>query len=333
MNTADAITGDRVAADRAVRAAGVIEVPPVILYGALRSGTTMLRLMLDMHPQLSCPTEADFLFDHLRPSGGGWILDRNRLLGDRIFMQSSIAPPLSHHGQPAVAAMVAALAAKKPQARLILLLHRGLDAALALLPDAHVIHLVRDPRDVAISSVRMGWAGDVYHAAQHWVATEHDWDSAATDLAGRPVAVLHFEQLVDEPREQLARLCDFLGVGFDPAMLHFHETSSYRPVDSSSSFRWQRNARLSDVALIESAVGPLIAGRGYSRSQAEPVRLTRARLLWVKLRGKAKRLGFRIDRYGLRDTLLESASNRLGLPWLGRNARLRIMQEDLRHLE
>ncbi|WP_303361330.1 sulfotransferase [Paracoccus sp. (in: a-proteobacteria)] len=322
-----------VAGDGPVPVAGPPAAPPVILYGALRSGATMLRLILDMHPQLSCPIEADFLFDHLRPSGGGWILDRNRLLGDRIFMQSSIAPPRSHHGQPAVAEMIAALKAHKPQARLVLSLHRGLDAALALLPDARVIHLVRDPRDVAISSVRMGWAGDVYHAAQHWVATEADWDRAASQLATRPIKTVHFESLVDQPREQIERLCRFLGVDFDPVMLRFHETSSYRPVDASSSFRWQRSAKMSDIALIDSAVGPLIAARGYSVSDVAPVRLTRLRLLRVKLRGKLKRMGFRINRYGLRDTMLDLASNRLGLAWLGHKARQRIMQQDLRHLE
>jgi hypothetical protein len=37
----------------------------VFVYGALRSGTTVFRLMLDSHPKISNPDEMDFLFDHV----------------------------------------------------------------------------------------------------------------------------------------------------------------------------------------------------------------------------------------------------------------------------
>ena len=39
--------------------------PPVALYGALRSGTTLFRLILKHHPALHNPGETDFLLDHI----------------------------------------------------------------------------------------------------------------------------------------------------------------------------------------------------------------------------------------------------------------------------
>ena len=48
---------------------------PVFLYGALRSGTTVFRLMLDAHPLLSTCGEVDFLLDYLEPDSSrpdGW---------------------------------------------------------------------------------------------------------------------------------------------------------------------------------------------------------------------------------------------------------------------
>ena len=41
---------------------------PVFIFGSERSGTTVLRLMVNAHPMLSNPGEFDFLFDTIRPS-------------------------------------------------------------------------------------------------------------------------------------------------------------------------------------------------------------------------------------------------------------------------
>ena len=57
----------------------------VIAYGALRSGTTLLRLMLDMHPGLSCPGETDFLLDFTSIAPDGTVtIDADRLGRNRI---------------------------------------------------------------------------------------------------------------------------------------------------------------------------------------------------------------------------------------------------------
>ncbi|MDO5704844.1 MAG: sulfotransferase [Paracoccus sp. (in: a-proteobacteria)] len=307
--------------------------PPVIFYGALRSGTTMLRLVMNMNPALSCPGETDFLFDHLRQADDGWRLDRDALAQDRIFNARRIPMPDNPHGRQAVAELIAALGAEKPQGRLILVLHRGLERALEFLPDSPIVHIVRDPRDVAPSSVRMGWAGDVYHAVTHWKNTEQDWDNLAPQLAGRNVLEFRFEDFTADPEHWSARLCRFMGVAYDPQMMRFHETSTYQPIDSRLSSQWRRGSDPAEIALIESAVGPLIAARGYPASDIAPVRLTPARLLRVKLGGKIRRMKFRIDRYGLTDTVLDTLSNRLRLPSLGQGARGRMQQVDIRYLK
>ena len=57
----------------------------VAVYGALRSGTTLLRLMLDAHSRLSCPGETDFLFDHLRMQSDPPVYDEEALERNRIY--------------------------------------------------------------------------------------------------------------------------------------------------------------------------------------------------------------------------------------------------------
>jgi hypothetical protein len=59
----------------------------VFVYGALRFGTTVFRLMLDAHPQIANPGEMDFLFDYLYPDhthSTGWRYDLDGLKLDRI---------------------------------------------------------------------------------------------------------------------------------------------------------------------------------------------------------------------------------------------------------
>ena len=149
----------------------------VILYGALRSGSTMLRLMLDAHPALSCPGESDFLFDHLRAEADTWRYDRRKMSLDRIYLASPMEIPEKFDGIPALELMIGQ-ARKKPASRPVLVLHRHADKVLTLLPNAKVIHLLRDPRDVARSAIGMGWAGNVFHGASPSIATEDGWEAA-----------------------------------------------------------------------------------------------------------------------------------------------------------
>ena len=50
--------------------------------------------------------------------------------------------------------------------------HRHVERLLFLWPAAQFIHLVRDPRDVARSRIQMGWDGNVWTAADAWIAAE-----------------------------------------------------------------------------------------------------------------------------------------------------------------
>ena len=63
----------------------------VFIYGALRSGTTLLKLVLDMHSDIDNPGEFDFLTDCLsQDASGHWVADREYLLANRIFVDSGL---------------------------------------------------------------------------------------------------------------------------------------------------------------------------------------------------------------------------------------------------
>ena len=91
-----------------------------------------------------------------------------------------LALPEGLEGADLIRALVADLA-ERSAGKLSLNIHRNAHIMAAVFPDAKVIHLVRDPRDVARSSVGMGWTGNSYFGVDHWIGTERDYAAAAFD--------------------------------------------------------------------------------------------------------------------------------------------------------
>lgn len=106
----------------------------------------------------------------------------------------------------------------------------------ALLPGARFVHVVRDGRDVAASLIERDWrdaAGTPFaHVSRPDAALKYWSDLAGiglraeAKLAGRVLRV-RYEDLVRRPRSTLTALLAFLGLKFEPAMLHF----AGRPVE------------------------------------------------------------------------------------------------------
>ncbi|MEZ6243134.1 MAG: sulfotransferase [Phycisphaerales bacterium] len=120
-------------------------------------------------------------------------------------------------------------------------LHLGL--ASCILPGAHVIETLRDPRDVCLSCYfqnfgpHLGFATDLRRIARQLVACRRlmtHWREA-TDLA---IHAVRFETLVSEPEAMVREVSDFLGIEYDPACLSFHE--SRRHVNTASAAQVRR---------------------------------------------------------------------------------------------
>ena len=130
------------------------------------------------------------------------------------------------------------------------------------MPGARLIHMLRDPRDVARSSVVMGWAGLSYYGVNHWMATEQSWDAATFPPA--QVLTLKFEALMADLEGRLTEVCAFLGVPFSQDMLGYHHNTTYGPPDPKIAEQWRRKATPHEIALLEGKCGALIQSRGYA---------------------------------------------------------------------
>jgi hypothetical protein len=227
---------------------------PFFLVGHDRSGTTMLRLVLD-RGEVAVPPESMFLVDFapVRRAGGledparaerflraVWNHPRVRLWGLRGD-PPAIPAGLSHAQayRFVVSAPFVAYARQEGKARWgdkTPLYLRHVDELASVWPEARFLVLVRDGRDVALSVMPLPFgANNVWAAARSWAHAVRLGRQAEQTYPGR-VLTLRYEDVVERPAEETRRACDFLGLPFDPDMLAVERTDSSKIVEDQSAW-------------------------------------------------------------------------------------------------
>jgi hypothetical protein len=215
--------------------------PAPFVIGVPRSGTTLLRLMLDSHPQLVIPAETHFLPRLIRTIADGasreqalelitthrrwpdWGLDEAELRA-----RFGAAEPFGAAGAARAFFGLCAERAGKPRWGDKSPSYRTRMRLIApVLPEAHFVHLIRDGRDVALSLLDVPWGPrDVPEAAETWVG-----DIRRARRQARRVdhyMELRYEDLVAEPEARLREVAAFVELPWDDAMLAYPERAGER---------------------------------------------------------------------------------------------------------
>lgn len=305
----------------------------VFICGALRSGTTLLRLMIDHHPLLNNPGEMDFLFECPRLENGEPDLKayKAQLTVNRIFLDKNlpIDETLDHHSL--VRSFVSGV--RQPGKVLTINIHRHFERIPELFPNARFVHLLRDPRDVAHSSIGMGWSANVYHGVEHWIDSETSFERLREMAPQDRIFSLKNEDLIHDPERELTALCAFLGVAYDAAMLSYPEKSTYSAPDASLVEQWRRKQSKQEIGLVEGRLGSMLADRGYKASGMEPVHPNALQKLLLKLENKLGRFSVSARRNGFFLTLLRIVSDRLPIEPLRRRVRLKLNERAVKYLK
>jgi hypothetical protein len=306
---------------------------PVFVCGALRSGTTLLGLMLAFHPRIVHAGEMDFLLECPGAANGRPDLPAyaRKLRGNRIFRTSQVEIDESLPYKELVRSF--ADQKRQPGKLLAINVHRNFTRIPEIFPHARFIHLLRDPRDVAHSSVRMGWAGNVYFGVDHWIGSEREFEKLEREVDPDRVHTLRNGALVRQPKNELTRLCAFLGVDYDPAMLGYPNATTYGPPDPTLVGQWRRKLTRTQAALVEAKAEELMTARGYSLSADRIVKPGPLRLLALRLHNRAGRIVFSIRRYGVLWTFLEIAGRRLRLRSVADLAQRKIDDQTVKYLK
>lgn len=302
---------------------------PIFLVGAERSGTSLLRLLLDHHPDIAFQMEFEYAVDRLGPNGERPDMTEYRawLRGNFVFQGSGFAIDETLEFRP----LLDSFLEQKRQGKPIIgaTIHRHFDRIGKIWPDARYIYLARDGRDVARSCIGMGWAGNAYAGCSEWIETVHAWDRLKATLPESAWLETRYEDLVADSDPEMSRILAWIGVPFTDAIYDYTKTSKYRRPDPKLAYQWKRKMAERDVRLVEARIGELLEKRGYERSGLPPIALTPGLRAQLTLENWWGRYSHRIRVYGLPCTVAETVAIRLGIKPL--QERLRQRRYDIDH--
>lgn len=110
------------------------------------------------------------------------------------------------------------------------------DKIRELLPEAKLVHIYRDPRDVVCSFINQDWTPkDPLQAARYFSALMDHWLEVRKALPEDSYVEVCYERLVSDPAETLEKVGSFFGL--DPRF--FSQPDSMGGISSRSLGRWK----------------------------------------------------------------------------------------------
>lgn len=240
------------------------------ILGNPRSGTSLLRLMLDSHPEIAAPPECGFLHWWFKKYAA-WIWDSSALESfiedlltsrkietwslDRAQLRGFI-----HKHKPitygelglCIYQFWASQIGKAPSVILdknnYYIHHLG--DLLQIWPQAKFLFLIRDGRDVACSykEIELLSTNSPYKPklstqidviAQEWLRNNANIVTFLTSLSGDRWLMIKYEDLVTETERELKRITEFFGLPYSTEMLNYH----LREAEPESTLDWKLKTR------------------------------------------------------------------------------------------
>ncbi|MEM8489111.1 MAG: sulfotransferase [Bacteroidota bacterium] len=279
---------------------------PIFIVGANRSGTTLLRLILNAHPHVAIPEEIIYFGSFMAGvpieqwRAPGLSHDAyTRFVTDFVDNKCSVL-----EGIDRTALKTTILAADQQNFCLpykMVLEHWAsgqakkrwgektpgnlfyADILLAMFPDARFIHLVRDPRAGVSSMMKTTFFPDdiTFNAMSRRKFMQKGRAILEDAVPASQRMLLRYEDIVTAPEATVRSICTFIGEAFEPAMLSFYKDASrYMKAEAASSFnkaatrpisadmldKWKKNLADHDVAMIETICKKEMQEFGYDFS-------------------------------------------------------------------
>jgi sulfotransferase family protein len=227
---------------RRIRERNLAKPPAPFVIGMTRSGTTLLRLMLDSHPELTIPPETHFVPDVIKAFNDG------RDSPEEFVAVMAASRRWADFGIPAeqlrreLEKLRPLLSPEVPLRAFYRLYAKGqrkrrwgdktpgyatkMRRIQRTLPEARFIHMIRDGRDVALSLQEREAGLSTEQVARRWRHRINNTRRAAEHVPD--YVEIRYEDLVGDPETTLRRICDHIDLKWSPRMLDYHERAAER---------------------------------------------------------------------------------------------------------
>lgn len=275
---------------------------PILMIGIQRSGSNLLRLMLNELPEIAAPHPPHILQRMMPLIAHYGDLNRDKafsLLVDDVCRLVELNP-VPWEGVVLKRDDVAARCRKKSLVAVFGAVYDVMAEAwgaktwcckslanIYYLPEiedyftgAKYIYLYRDGRDVAVSfSKAVVGEKHFYHIAKEWNEAQQLALGFRKKIPANRFFNLSYEELTGEPEKTARSLCNFLGVGYRPSMLEFYKSGEAKraasasnlwenvtnPVMKDNNRKFLKEATESDIRIFESVAGDSMDSLGYER--------------------------------------------------------------------
>lgn len=278
---------------------GKFSSPPIFIVGVPRSGTTLLATILGAHPRIVSGHETHFFGDSFSEGIAREIVQDphwpSRAIDYLLTIPVTDTSVRPLHGLSREE-LTAALAARRPSISSVLsgLMELRLASQGGLrwcektpdhlphvarirrhYPDSPIIRIVRDPRAVAASLLRLPWGPRSLLAA---LCLYRGYENRSarffeTDPGSHTV---RYEDLLHDAESTAKQLCHVIGEPFDPMMLdtaesaklmnpldHPWKTRAAQPIDATRAESWREAFLDDDLRLTDAMLGDVIRAHGY----------------------------------------------------------------------
>jgi hypothetical protein len=284
---------------------------PIFIVGAPRSGTTLLQYRLRNHPRISLPTGESHFFIPLYQAqakfGDLSQLENVRAVLDAMYRQNAgfmdtdlhgmkfdldgLAQQLHGEGRNTLPAIIRGLYEKNAlgegKARWgdktpYYVLH--IPQLLEWFPDAQIVHLIRDGRDVALSLFGRKHDFQIYNtyqAAKYWQIYVEKGRELSKGLNANQYFELRYEDLLADPEGTLKMLCGFLEEEYSSALLDIHQVKDagmtplvHQPIKADNAGKWRTRMSARQIRIFESVAGDTLRKFNYElMTHARPLSL------------------------------------------------------------
>jgi len=282
---------------------------PIFIVSAPRSGSTLLRLIIDAHPKIAIPPPG-YLFNMIYPyiySYGNLGVTENLMELAEDILET---PTLKKWGLTMDPEAVVS-GVKEPSFKGVYeFVHTAymqrqgkirwgnksprnvhfVPDIKTLFPGAKIVHLLRDGRDVALEIAEADfWPHSVWGGAQRWLHCIRAARVFGQELDSESFLEIKYESLCRDPEPVIRQLCDFLNEPFDPGMLAHHASTSTRtwaknkihqatarPITTDFVETYKRRLNQHDQQALEALLGEALQAAGYEvsgRPQPLPFKL------------------------------------------------------------